>query len=135
MSMGLRLPTSPSSRPPSSDAGAAGPARKTRGVLALAVRLLLALLGALAGYQIAESLRASSYAPDLGRPGKLVWKPAFTGAAVVVGIGGVPIHLLSGYVTASLAAKQHVEILRLRGLRGALAALPALTPPSFSTRG
>lgn len=185
--MGLRLSTSPSSRPPSSDAGSAGPARKTRGVLAPAIRLLLALLGALAGYQIAERIRASSYAPDLGQPGKIVWQLAFTaagfalgyafgvllsravrrgldrvdevmvratGAEVVVAIGGVlvgliiatlvsialvriplvgvyltvPIYLLSGYFTAYLTAKKHVEILRLLGLRGAFEALPGLTP-------
>ena len=185
--MGLRLPTSPSSRPPSPDAGPAGPARKTRGVLAPAIRLLLALLGALAGYQIAERIRVSSYAPDLGQPGKIVWQLAFTavgfalgyafgvllsravrrgldrvdevmvratGAEVVVAIGGVlvgliivalvsitlvriplvgvyltvPIYLLSGCFTAYLAAKKHVEILRLLGLRGAFEALPGLTP-------
>ena len=181
--MGLRLSTSPSSPPPSSDAGAAGAARKTRGVLAPAVRLLLALLCALAGYQIAERIRWSSYAPHLNQPGKIVWQLAFiaagfafgyalgvllsravrrgldrvdevmvraTGAEVVVAIGGVlvglviatlisiavvriplvgvyftvPIYLLSGYFTAYLAAKKHVEILRLLGLRGALRCCP-----------
>jgi uncharacterized protein YacL len=40
----------------------------------------------------------------------------------------VPIYLLSGYFTAYLAAKKHVEILRLLGLRGAFEALPGLTP-------
>jgi uncharacterized protein YacL len=185
--MGLRLSTTPSSRPPSSEAGSAGSARRARGVLAPAVRLLLALLGALAGYQIAERIRLSSYAPHLNQPGKIVWLLAFTaagftlgfacgvvlsravrrgldrvddimvrvsGAEVVVAIGGVvvglivatlisvalmriplvgvyvtvPIYLLSGYFTAYLAAKKHVEILRLLGLRGAFDALPGLTP-------
>ena len=40
----------------------------------------------------------------------------------------VPIYLLSGYFTAYLAAKKHVEILRLLGLRGAFEVLPGLTP-------
>ena len=156
-------------------------------MLAPAVRLLLALLGALAGYQIADSLRTSSYAPNLDQPGKIIWLLAFTaagfalgyafgvflsravrrgldhmdeimaratGAEVVVAMGGVvvgliiatlisvalvriplvgvyltvPIYLLSGYVTAYLAAKKHVEILRLLGLRGAFEVLPGLTP-------
>ena len=83
--MGLPLSTSPSSPPPSSDAGASGSALKTRGVLAPAVRLLLALLGALAGYQIAERIRASSYAPDLDQPGKIVWQLVFTAAGFALG--------------------------------------------------
>ena len=40
----------------------------------------------------------------------------------------VPIYLLSGYFTAYVAAKKHVEILRLLGMRGAFAVLPGLTP-------
>ena len=77
-----------------------------------------------------------------------------TGAEVVVGIGGVvvglliatlisialvripivgpyltvPIYLLAGYFTAYLAAKKHIEILRLLGVRGAFEVLPGLTP-------
>lgn len=102
--MGLRLPTSPSSRPPSPDAGPAGPARKTRGVLAPAIRLLLALLGALAGYQIAERIRVSSYAPDLGQLGKIVLRA--TGAEVVVAIGGV----LVGLIIAALVSITLVRI-------------------------
>ena len=77
-----------------------------------------------------------------------------TGAEVVVGIGGVvvglfiatlisialvripivgpyltvPIYLLAGYFTAYLAAKKHIEILRLLGVRGAFEVIPGLTP-------
>ena len=40
----------------------------------------------------------------------------------------VPIYLLAGYFTAYLAAKKHVEILRLLGVRGAFEVLPGLTP-------
>ena len=156
-------------------------------MLAPAVRILFALLGALAGYQIAARIRESTFAPSLDQTGKIVWLLAFTlvglalgyafgvllsrwvrrglghmdeimarasGAEVVVAIGGVvvglfiatlisialvripyvgpyltiPIYLLSGYFTAYVAAKKHVEILRLLGLRGAFAVLPGLTP-------
>jgi uncharacterized protein YacL len=187
MSMDPRLSTSRSSRSASSDVDPAGPAGRPKGVLAPAVRGLLALLGALAGYQIAERIQVSSYAPHLGQLGKIVWLLAFTaaglvlgyacgvvlaravrrgldsvdeimeratGAEVVVAIAGavvglviatlisfalmriplvgvyltVPIYLLSGYFTAYLAAKKHVEILRLLGLRGAFEVLPGLTP-------
>ena len=40
----------------------------------------------------------------------------------------VPIYLLAGYFTAYLAAKKHVEILRLLGVRGAFEVVPGLTP-------
>ena len=76
-----------------------------------------------------------------------------SGAEVVVGIGGVvvglfiatlislalvripivgpyltvPIYLLAGYFTAYLAAKKHIEILRLLGVRGAFEVIPGLT--------
>jgi len=156
-------------------------------VLAPAIRLLLALLGALAGYQVAERMRGSSFAPGLDQNGKIIWLVAFTvagfvlgyafgvllsrlmrrgldhvdelmvratGAEVVVGIGGVvvglfiatlisiallripivgpyltvPIYLLAGYFTAYLAAKKHIEILRLLGVKGAFEVVPGLTP-------
>ena len=186
--MGLRLSTIHSSRPPSSEDGPAPDrGRAPRGVLAPAVRTLLALLGALAGYQLADRMRESSFAPGLDQIGKVVWLLSFTlvglglgylfgvllsrsvrrgldhmdeimarasGAEVVVAIGGVvvglviatlisialvripyvgpyltiPIYLLSGYFTAYVAARKHVEILRLLGLRGAFAVLPGLTP-------
>jgi len=149
--------------------------------------VLLALLGALAGYQLADRLRESSFAPGLDQSGKVVWLVAFTlaglglgyllgvvlsrlmrrgldhvdevmaratGAEVVVGMGGVvvglfiatlisialvripivgpyltvPIYLLAGYFTAYLAAKKHIEILRLLGVRGAFEVIPGLTP-------
>ena len=140
----------------------------------------------MAGYQIAERVRLSSYAPDLGQAGKIGWLVLFTligfalgwiagavlaglirrglsrvdetlaratGAEVVVAIGGVlvgvaiatlvsialadipyvgaylplPLYLLAGYFTAYVAAKKHVEILRLLGVRGAFDVLPGLT--------
>ncbi len=155
-------------------------------MLAPAIRVVLALLGALAGYQIADRMRESSFAPGLDQSGKIIWLVAFTaaglligyvggvllsrlmrrgldhvdeimvratGAEVVVGIGGVvvgliiatlisvalvripivgpyltvPIYLLSGYFTAYLAAKKHIEILRLLGVRGAFEVVPGLT--------
>lgn len=40
----------------------------------------------------------------------------------------VPIYLLAGYFTAYLAAKKHIEILRLLGVRGAFEVIPGLTP-------
>jgi uncharacterized protein YacL len=156
-------------------------------VLQPAVRIVLALLGALAGYQLADRVRASTFAPTLDQDGKVIWLVVFTaaglvlgyllgvvisrllrrgldhvdevlvratGAEVVVAIGGVvvglfiatlislalvripivgpyltvPIYLLSGYFTAYVAARKHVEILRLLGVRGAFEAIPGLTP-------
>ena len=158
-----------------------------RGVVGPAVRFLLALLGAVAGYQIAERIRLSTFAPNLGQTGKILWLVIFTlvgfvvgwllgallwrlihrglsrvdealakasGAEVVVAIGGVlvgvaiatlvsfaladipyvgpylplPIYLLAGYFTAYVAAKKHIEILRLLGVRGAFDVLPGITP-------
>jgi len=149
--------------------------------------MVLALLGALAGYQFADRILASTLAPDLDQSGKIIWLLVATlagfgvgyffgwllsryvlqgfrsmdeimarasGAEVVVAIGGVvvglviatlisialvripvvgpyltiPIYLLAGYFTAYVAAKKHVEILRLLGMRGAFAVLPGLTP-------
>ena len=184
----LRLSTNRSSPPPSSEAGPRPQKeRKPRGVLSPAVRMVLALLGALAGYQFADRILASSFAPHFDQTGKIVWLLLGTaiglgvgyicgvllsryvlqgfrsmdeimarasGAEVVVAIGGVvvglviatlisialvripvvgpyltiPIYLLAGYFTAYVAAKKHVEILRLLGLRGAFAVLPGLTP-------
>ena len=189
MSMGLlRLSMNRSSQPPSSEAGPRPKKeRKPRGVLSPAVRVVLALLGALAGYQFTDRLLASSFSPNLDETGTIVWLVLGTviglsvgylcgvllsrsvlqgfrsmdeimarasGAEVVVAIGGVvvglviatlisialvripvvgpyltiPIYLLAGYFTAYVAAKKHVEILRLLGLRGAFAVLPGLTP-------
>ena len=164
-----------------------GRQRRPRGVLQPAIRAVLALLGALAGYQIADRIRASSFAPTLDQDGKILWLVVFTlagfglgyllgvilsrlirrgldrvdevmarasGAEVVVAIGGVvvglfiatlisialvripivgpyltvPIYLLAGYFTAYLAAKKHIEILRLLGVRGAFEVIPGLTP-------
>jgi uncharacterized protein YacL len=182
-----RLPTTPESRRPSSDAARSAARPRPRGVLQPAIRVVLALLGALVAYQIAERLRGSSFAPSLTPNGKLLWMggsllaglligyllgillsrvmrrgldavdevmTAVSGAQVVVGIGGVvvglfiatlisialvripivgpyltvPIYLLSGYFTAYLAAKKHIEILRLLGVRGAFEVIPGLTP-------
>jgi len=181
------LPTTPESQPPSSEAAPARRPRKPRGLLAPAIRVLFALLGALAGYQLGDRIRESSFAPALDQGGKIIWMVVFTfagltlgyllgvilsrlmrrglnhvdeamarasGAEVVVGTGGVlvglliatlisvallripivgpyltvPIYLLAGYFTAYLAAKKHVEILRLLGMRGAFEVVPGLTP-------
>ena len=93
--MGLRLPTTPESRPQSSDAASAGPARKPTGVLAPALRLVLALLGALAGYQTADRISASSFAPNLDQIGKIVWLIAFTLAGFAIGyLAGVVLSRL-----------------------------------------
>jgi uncharacterized protein YacL len=164
-----------------------GRSRRPRGILQPATRAVLALLGALVGYQLADRIRASSFAPVLDQGGKVIWLVAFTaaglllgyllgvvlsrllrrgldrvdevmarasGAEVVVAIGGVvvglfiatlisialvripivgpyltvPIYLLAGYFTAYLAAKKHIEILRLLGVRGAFEIIPGLTP-------
>jgi uncharacterized protein YacL len=181
------LPTTPESPLPSSDPGVPGRQRRPRGFLQPAIRAVFALLGALAGYQLADRIRASSFAPTLDQDGKILWLVVFTlagfglgylfgvilsrlvrrgldhvdevmarasGAEVVVGIGGVvvglfiatlisialvripivgpyltvPIYLLAGYFTAYLAAKKHIEILRLLGVRGAFEVIPGLTP-------
>lgn len=181
------MPTTPESQPPSSEAAPARRPRKPRGLLAPAIRVLFALLGALAGYQLGDRIRESSFAPALDQGGKIIWMVVFTfagltlgyllgvilsrlmrrglnhvdeamarasGAEVVVGTGGVlvglliatlisvallripivgpyltvPIYLLAGYFTAYLAAKKHVEILRLLGVRGAFEVVPGLTP-------
>ena len=181
------MPTTPESPLPSSEPGPAGRPRRPRGVLQPATRAVLALLGALVGYQLAERVRASSFAPVLDQGGKVIWLVVFTaaglligyllgvvlsrlmrrgldrvdevmarasGAEVVVAIGGVvvglfiatlisialvripivgpyltvPIYLLAGYFTAYLAAKKHIEILRLLGVRGAFEVIPGLTP-------
>jgi uncharacterized protein YacL len=181
------LPTTPENQLPSSETGQAGKPRRARGVLQPAIRVLLALLGALAGYQLADRIRASTFAPALDQNGKIIWLVVFTaaglvagyllgvvlsrlmrrgldhvddvlvrasGAEVVVAIGGVvvglfiatlisialvripivgpyltvPIYLLSGYFTAFVAARKHIEILRLLGVRGAFEVIPGLTP-------
>jgi uncharacterized protein YacL len=180
------LPTTPENQLPSSEPGS-GRRRRPRGVLQPAVRGVLALLGALAGYQLADRVRASSFAPELSQNGKIAWLVLFTvaglvlgyllgvvlsrllrrgldhvdevmaratGAEVVVAVGGVvvglfiatlisialvripivgpyltvPIYLLAGYFTAYVAAKKHIEVLRLLGVRGAFEVIPGITP-------
>jgi uncharacterized protein YacL len=156
-------------------------------VLAPAVRFVFALLGVVAGYQVADRLGQTTFLPDLGRWGEvgyiaLMLVAGFgigyligallarlvrvgldrvdeamarsTGPEVVVAAAGVllglgvaalvsvavvripyvgvyllvPLFLISGYFTAYLAAKKHVEILRLIGVRGAFEADSGLTP-------
>jgi len=93
--MGLRLPTTRESRPPSSDAPPAGPVRKPKGVLAPALRVVLALLGALAGYQLADRIRASTFSPNLDQTGKIIWLVAFTAAGFLIGyVAGVVLSRL-----------------------------------------
>jgi uncharacterized protein YacL len=158
-----------------------------RGVLAPAVRFVFALLGVVAGYQVADRVRQTDVLPELGRWGEigylaltlaagfalgyaigafLAWLvrkgldhvdealARSTGPEVVVAAGGVvlglavaalvslaivripyvgvyllvPLFLLSGYFTAYLAAKKHVEILRLIGVRGAFEATAGMAP-------
>ena len=181
------MPTTPESPLPSSEPGLPGRPHRPRGVLQPAVRGVLALLGALVGYQLADRIRASSFAPALDQNGTVIWVVVFTavglalgyllgvvlsrllrrgldrvdevmaratGAEVVVAVGGVvvglfiatlisialvripivgpyltvPIYLLSGYFTAYVAAKKHIEVLRLLGVRGAFEVVPGLTP-------
>jgi len=111
--MGLRLPTTLESRPPSSDAPPAGTARKPRGVLAPALRLVLALLGALAGYQTADRISASSFAPHLDQVGKIIWLVAFT-------LAGFAIGYLAGVFLARLLRRglDHVDE-TMQGVSGA----------------
>jgi uncharacterized protein YacL len=163
------------------------PSPTGRGVLAPAVRFVLALLGLVAGYQIAERLRDTSLLPELGQWGKIGFlalmlvagfavgyimgavlarlvrvgldrvdeaiarssgpEVVVAAAGVLVGLGVaalvsvavvripyvgvyllVPLFLLSGYFTAYLAARKHVEILRLIGVRGAFEADAGMTP-------
>lgn len=54
-------------------------------MLSPAIRLVLALLGALAGYQIAERIRESSYAPGLDQVGKVAFLVGFTVVGFVLG--------------------------------------------------
>jgi uncharacterized protein YacL len=156
-------------------------------VLTPAIRFVFALLGVVAGYQVAERLRQTDIVPEMGRWGEigsiaLVLVAGFalgyglgallawlvrkgldhvdealarsSGPEVVVAAGGVvlglavaalvslaivripyvgvyllvPLFLLSGYFTAYLAAKKHVEILRLIGVRGAFEASAGMAP-------
>jgi len=166
------------------------PSPRDRGILGPAVRFVFALLGVVAGYQVADRLRQTTFVPDWGQWGKigllvLVLLAGFvigyalgallaslvrrgldrvdeamarsTGPEVVVAAGGVvlgllvaalisvaivripyvgvyllvPLFLLSGYFTAYLAAKKHVEILRLLGVRGAFEGTMGMTPPKI----
>jgi uncharacterized protein YacL len=152
-----------------------------------AIRFVFALLGVVAGYQVAERLRQTDLVPEMGRWPEigsivLVLAAGFaigyglgallawlvrkgldhvdealarsSGPEVVVAAGGVvlglavaalvslaivripyvgvyllvPLFLLSGYFTAYLAAKKHVEILRLIGVRGAFEATAGMAP-------
>lgn len=156
-------------------------------MLTPAIRFVFALLGVVAGYQVAERLRQTDIVPEMGRWGEigsiaLVLVAGFalgyglgallawlvrkgldhvdealarsSGPEVVVAAGGVvlglavaalvslaivripyvgvyllvPLFLLSGYFTAYLAAKKHVEILRLIGVRGAFEASAGMAP-------
>ena len=116
----LRLSTNRSSRPPSSDGRlpADEGAQAAEGVLAPAVRTVLALLGALAGYQLADRILASSFAPELDQPGKIVWLLVFT-------LAGLGIGYLFGVAALALRAaglsqhgRGHGERLGRRGRGG-----------------
>ena len=54
-------------------------------MLAPTVRILLALFGALAGYQIAGRVRLSAFSPGLDQTGNILWYVAFTLAGFVLG--------------------------------------------------
>ena len=156
-------------------------------MLAPAVRYVFALLGVVAGYQVADRLRHTSLLPELGQWQKIGFFALTlvlgfvvgyglgavlarlvrlgldrvdeaiaqsTGPEVVVAAGGVvlgvavaalvslaivripyvgvyllaPLFLLSGYFTAYLAAKKHVEILRLIGVRVPFEGSTGMTP-------
>jgi uncharacterized protein YacL len=159
-----------------------------RGVLSPAIRVVLALLGAVAGYQVADRLRGTSVVPDdLSNVEALLFLTLVTGAGLVLGylvgvlisklvnrgldhvddrlsrtsgsevvvaaagvviglaIAGlvslalvnvpyvgpylpIPVFLLSGYFVAYVAARKHLEILRLLGFRGAIDSRPGVTP-------
>ena len=89
------MPTTPESPLPSSDPGAGRGSRRPRGILQPAIRVVLALLGALAGYQLASRIRESTFAPRLDQDGKILWLVAFTVAGLVVGyLAGVVISRL-----------------------------------------
>jgi uncharacterized protein YacL len=79
------LPTTPESPLPSSEAGPGAKPRRPRGVLQPAIRAVLALLGALAGYQLADRIRESSFAPTLDQDGKVIWLVVFTLAGLALG--------------------------------------------------
>ena len=79
------MPTTPESPHPSSEPGESRAPRRPRGVLQPAIRVVLALLGALAGYQLASRIRESSFAPTLDQDGKIIWLVAFTLAGLVLG--------------------------------------------------
>ena len=156
-------------------------------MLGPAIRFVFALLGIVAGYQVADRLRQTSLLPELNRWGEIGFLALMlvvgfavgygigvllatlvrrgldkvdeamarsTGPEVVVAAGGVllglgvaalisvavvripyvgvyllvPLFLISGYFTAYLAAKKHVEILRLIGVRGAFEGTMGMTP-------
>jgi uncharacterized protein YacL len=156
-------------------------------VLGPAIRFVFALLGIVAGYQVADRLRQTTLLPDLNRWGEIGFLALMlvagfaigygigallaalvrrgldkvdeamarsTGPEVVVAAGGVllglgvaalvsvavvripyvgvyllvPLFLISGYFTGYLAARKHVEILRLIGVRGAFEGTMGMTP-------
>ena len=78
--MDRRLPTSRENQPRSPEPPRGGASRG--GVLAPSVRLVLAVLGAVAGYQLGDRVRISSYAPHLDQVGKVGWILFETGVAV-----------------------------------------------------
>ncbi len=79
------MPTIPESPLPSSEPSGSGRPRRPRGVLQPAVRGLLALLGTLAGYQVAEWSRATSLAPSSGHGGHVIWPLALTLTGLALG--------------------------------------------------
>lgn len=82
--MARRLPKTPENQPRSSDAAA--PARgRGRGLLSAAVRAVLALLGAVAGYQVADRLRTSDVLPAFSDTEALAFLIGLTAAGLVLG--------------------------------------------------
>jgi uncharacterized protein YacL len=89
-----RLPKTPESQHPSSEAGV--PLRgRDWGLLSPAIRSVLGLLGAVAGYQVAERLRSTSTVPEFSDLEALLFLIAVTAAGFVLGyLLGVVVYRL-----------------------------------------
>jgi uncharacterized protein YacL len=82
--MARRLPTTSESPRPSSEEGVPRRGRE-RGLLSPAVRVVLALLGAVAGYQVADRLHGTTVVPDFSDLEALAFLIILTLAGLVLG--------------------------------------------------